>query len=82
MNIKEFHNDSNENLRECIRLIESLLGVVELTTYGVAPNPNGFFYEILKDAITLGERRKIKFLDRELDSLSKNQEAVIKELYL
>ena len=82
MTVIEFHSDENENLRECIRLLESLVDVIELISFGLAPNPNGFCYEILKDGLIKSERVKMKSLDRELDSLNEAQEEVIRELYL
>ena len=82
MSVIEFHSDENQNLREAKRLLESLVDVIELVSFGLAPNPNGFCYEILKDGLIRSERVKMKSLNRELDSLNKAQQEVIKELYL
>jgi len=32
----------NKDLKNCIRIIESLCGDIELVSFGLAPNPNGF----------------------------------------
>ena len=62
-----------------IRQLEKLCGDIELVSYGLAPNPNGFCYEILNDSVLYAD---ILRLDKLLDELSPQGEKIIRELYL
>jgi hypothetical protein len=76
MNDLEFSKATN--LRNCIRILESLCGDVELVSYGLAPNPDGFCYEIH----TQVSDTDLKVLDDALGMLTTNEENTLKELYL
>ena len=77
---EDFFNDDNKNLRDCIEVIEKHIGKIELVSFGLAPNPFGFCYEILDH--NFGGSIDIRTIENSLDSLSSDQENVIKELYL
>lgn len=66
------------NLRNCIRILESLCGDVELISYGLAPNPDGFCYEKLTEV----SETDLKALDSALGSLNSEEQETLKELYL
>lgn len=66
------------NLRNCIRILESLCGDVELVSYGLAPNPNGFCYEKHTAISEVDE----KALNDALNSLSSKEIETLTELYL
>jgi len=78
MTMAEFRDATN--LRACVRHLESLCGEVELVSYGLAPNPNGFCYEILEGADVGWDM--IEELDRLLNNLSNREEIELKYLYL
>lgn len=80
MTNEDFFNDDNKNLRDCISILEKHCGKVELVSYGLAPNPFGFCYEILEH--NLGGTVEIREIENSLESLNSEQENVIKELYL
>ena len=79
MTTEEFFNDDNKNLRDCITVLENHVGQIELVSYGIAPNSFGFCYEILEGAQGTIE---IRAIENALDSLSYEQEQVLRELYL
>lgn len=68
------------NLRNCIRILESLCGDVELVSFGLAPNPNGFCYEVHNES--LFNTKELKALDDALEILTSEEENTLKELYL
>ncbi len=76
----EFHNDDNKNLRNCIKILENHCGKVELVSYGLVPNVNGFCYEILDH--NLGGTIEINQIESALESLDSEQVKVLRELYL
>ena len=69
----------NKELRDAIKVIENLCGEIELVSYGLAPNPNGFSYEVFGSNI---EPKRLSELDLTLDHLSNDNTETIKELYL
>lgn len=79
MSSEDFFKEENKNLRDCIKVLEQHCGSIELVSYCLAPNVNGFCYEIVENPIGAIEIRSI---ENALDSLSVDQENVIKELYL
>jgi len=66
------------NLRNCIRILESLCGDVELVSYGLSPNVNGFCYENHGNI----NETDLKVLDAALNSLTSEEEQTLRELYL
>jgi len=70
----------NKDLKNCIRIIESLCGDIELVSFGLAPNPNGFCYEVHNES--LFNTKELKALDDALNYLTGEEEDTIKELYL
>lgn len=80
MSCHEFQQTENDNLRQLIRLLEKYCGDIELISYGLAPNPNGFCYEILEpDNVDQSDLIKINYL---LNTLTSKQENELKHLYL
>jgi hypothetical protein len=75
----EFQSDDNKNLRDCIKVLENHCGQIELISYGLAPNPFGFCYEIIEGS---SGTINIRTIENALDSLNSDQEEVIKGLYL
>jgi len=70
----------NKDLKNCIRIIESLCGDIELVSFGLAPNPNGFCYEVHNES--LFNTKELEALDDALNYLTGEEEDTIKELYL
>jgi len=77
--IKDITN--HPNLKEVIQRLENLCGQVELVSFGLAPNPNGFCYETYDDYGSI-DPVKLKGLNLALDSLSNKEAQTIIELYL
>lgn len=46
---------------------------VEIVSYGIAPNPDGFCYELPSEPLCETEREYLAELDLELDSLDRAQ---------
>ena len=70
-----------KDLIRAIDAIESLVGEVELVSYGFPPNPNGFCYEVFEKQrySTPGQlKTKLKRLDNALDNLSKDRASILK----
>jgi hypothetical protein len=75
----------SQNLKDAITAIESLVGEAELVSYGLAPNTNGFCYEVFKRQrySTAGQlRTKLNRLDATLEALNHRDTQSIIELYL
>lgn len=68
----------SDNLKNTIRIIESLTGDVELVSYGLAPKPNGFCYENHGNI----NETDLKVLDTALGSLNNEETETLRELYL
>jgi len=66
------------NVLKLIDLLETDVGDIELVSYGLAPNPNGFCYEVY-NTYNVVDTKKI---DAALNSLTKLEEVTIRELYL
>jgi len=70
----------SKDLKTLIALLEKYCGEIELISYGLAPNPNGFCYELYDpDNVSLEDLTKINLL---LDTLSTKDTNVLKSLYL
>lgn len=66
-------------VKHVIKILEELCGDVELVSYGLAPNSDGFCYEVINDDVKYVD---LKRLDEALDSLTSVDEEIIKDLYL
>ena len=66
----------SEDLKDCIRELEKLCGQVELVSFGLAPNPFGFCYEVLDSEADVTD------LDASLECLSDEDEITLRSLYL
>ena len=56
-----------------LKLLES--GRIEIVSYGLAPNPNGFCYELDREGLNMGEVGKLMHdIDKALESLNKTEE--------
>ena len=69
----------NTNLSRVIELLDELSGCLELVSFGLAPNPNGFCYEVLDESIDRERERELSYL---LGSLDKESEQYLIEVYL
>jgi len=71
-------------LKTAIKSIERLCGEVELVSYGLAPNPTGFCYEVIetkyRDASEM--QLMLRKLEDALEALNHKDTRTIIELYL
>ena len=64
-----------------LRLIRKFLneGHIEIVSYGLAPNPFGFCFEILNDELT---DKTLKTISEAFDYLSNEEEELLRKQYL
>lgn len=70
----------SNDLKQLIGLLEKYCGDIELVSYGLAPNPNGFCFEVHNaNNITESHMINICYL---LDTLSSKDTELLREAYL
>ena len=80
--VNDDHTDiMSRDLKLLINLLEKHCDVITLVSYGLAPNPNGFSYELYGD-IPADEVKDIVRIDKLLDGLNKHDEEILKDMYL
>lgn len=65
-------------LTRLIELLEKNVGDIEIISYGLAPNPNGFCYELYDNV----DAKDLKEIDTLLELLSSEDVQTLRELYL
>ena len=81
MTNEQFHSQENNNLLETIELLEKHCGDIALVSFGLAPNPFGFCYEVY-NTYNKVPRTDLNALDFLLGNLNDAQEMQLRELYL
>ena len=65
-------------LKRLIELLEKHCGNIELISYGLAPNPNGFCYEQYDEV----DAKDLKEIDELLELINSEDVQTLRELYL
>jgi hypothetical protein len=69
-----------KDLKQLIKILEEQCGNIEIVSYGLSPNPNGFCYEVYNpDKIDKSKAINFCYL---INNLTNKEEKIIKELYL
>ena len=68
----------SDDVKRLIELLERNCGDIELVSYGLAPNPFGFCYEVY-GKVPVGDLIKIDVI---LSTMSDEDEEVIRDTYL
>lgn len=67
------------DIKKLVTLLERYCGDIEIVSYGLAPNPFGFCYEIYTDDIP---KKDLQAIDRLLDGLSVIDELILRNMYI